>query len=187
MPLSRSQFVKSVLRDGPRTLVAQGHLYMSGMVMATAVETLGGFLETDAGLETEMHRQGKSFNRFKRAIVDLFPTDYHKHVRNRKGLYEAWRCGLSHQSRTVGCALIGRQEASSMSLSHLAETGGVIVLVCEELLAHYVLACDELVKRYADGLLRDRAYLLTPGDFASIGSSTSGPISGFPGSGVYMS
>jgi len=73
----------------------EGHHYLSFGLIAQGIEFLGACLDSN-----EFFVERKSNQRFNRAIMELFPSKYHKYVNDKKGqrfdLYENLRCGLLH-------------------------------------------------------------------------------------------
>ncbi len=132
--------------------------YLSFLLICSGIEFLGSCLD-----EHDFHKVGLSRDRFKRAIVELFPPEYHKHA---KTLYESLRCGIVHSALPKSdIGLTQEKESTKYGTRHLVEKINRLILISETFYTDFKNACEELKGRIRDGKL---AYPKLQTDFFSV-------------------
>jgi hypothetical protein len=136
--------------------LAMKHAYLGAGVIAGGIEFLGNCLDSHPIVV-----EGKSAERFCRALNELFPASYHQFSRPSPfkktekpthDLYSCLRCGMAHVMRPQGVLLTGSiREATEDGNSHLEilnRSGrDMPLIVVEQFVADFVSAVDELEKR----------------------------------------
>ena len=151
-------FIQRVLIDQFKEIhQGEGHLCISLSLICQGIEFLGACLDSEP-----FSAKGLSAPRFRKAIYDLFPANYHPFNQGSGrplDLYENLRCGLLpiflSGSRVE---VVHRSEQAGSTLRHLEvrEIRGMsrLVLVLEDLFEDYEKACRQIISRIVDGRLR---------------------------------
>jgi hypothetical protein len=150
-------FIQKVLIDEFKEIQQdEGHHYISFNLICQGIEFLGACLDSEP-----FSAKGLNAPRFRRAIYDLFPTNYRQFNQGSGkpfDLYENLRCGLL-QVILPGSRLelLRRCEEAKFNAHHLEikEIRDInrLVLVLEDLFDDYERACKEIIARISDGRL----------------------------------
>jgi len=117
--------------------------YLSFTLVCVGIEFLGACFDGHP-----FNEQGHSKVRFKRAITELFPANYHKHAQR---LYTSLRNGLAHVALSksdIGLTQI--KESKLFGTKHLTMHSGRLILISEAFFDDFVSACEkleEMIKR----------------------------------------
>ena len=144
MKMTITQFLQATLISGIGDIVCAGGHYHAFSLIAQGIELLGACLD-----ELPIHHKGSSCKRFRAAIQELFPTEYHAF--NDKGnpydLYSNLRCGLLHVVMPKNnLELIQRAELGNFPEGHLGfghQRGNKrLILVSEDFYGDFEQACS---------------------------------------------
>jgi hypothetical protein len=144
------EFIQNVLITELRDIQRkESHHYLSFGLIAQGIEFLGACIDNN-----DFFIEGKSRERFEKAIRDLFPSGYHSFL-SGKGkpydLYENLRCGLLHIILPKSdVELI--QEAEIKKFGDHLEIKEIrkkkrLILVSQKLFKDFESACEEVKKR----------------------------------------
>ncbi|MFX0097722.1 MAG: hypothetical protein ACFE7E_08190 [Candidatus Hodarchaeota archaeon] len=144
------EFIQNVLVTELKDIQQkEGHHYLSFGLIAQGIEFLGACIDNN-----DFFVEGKSRERFEKAITDLFPSGYHSFL-SGKGkpydLYENLRCGLLHIILPKSdIELI--QEAEINDFGDHLEIKEIrkkkrLILVSQRLFKDFENACETVIKR----------------------------------------
>lgn len=131
------------------------HPYLSFGLIATGIELLGGCIDKHT-----VQKDGESGNRFRNAILKLFPVKYHQFAvkKSKFDLYSELRCGLNHSF--LPKPTIGLSERKSGNV-HLSIVNNTLILLAEDLYEDLQVAGQEVIKLLDDGLIYPKFELYT--------------------------
>lgn len=137
------EFINQVFLNEYRRLIHDyGFHYISFSLVALGIEFLGACID-----KHEFDKKWESRRRFKKAIKELFPPEYHPFINGGDyDLYDNLRNGFAHQFRPgpkVG--LTHKWESVQYGTEHLKKTHGQLVLVSEDLYKDFEAACKKVI------------------------------------------
>ncbi len=120
------------------------HAYLGFILIASSIEFLGACLDA-----YDWDDSGLSEKRFRLAIRELFPQNYH--IYNKKGhkfdLYSNLRCSMVHSSRPGNCIGLS-QKKHGCNKSLLEDEKGKRLIICfEYFFEDFIEACKLLLKK----------------------------------------
>jgi len=123
--------------------------YLSFTLICCGIEFLGACLDSDPF--DKPVRYGK---RFKQAIKELFPVEYHKHDET---LYKCLRCGIVHVALPKSnIGLTQKKESNKYGTKHLeVDHSGRLILVSETFYNDFKEACEGIKRKIKDGEIVD--------------------------------
>lgn len=152
-----SIFIKEVLIDQISELLKNPRFhYISFSLISQGIEVLGACLDS-----RNLFKEGKSRQRFYRAIRELFPISYQPYI-IKKGkpfdLYDNLRCGLSHVLLPKNeIELIQNAEKIKFGANHLElkkiRGNQRLVLISEDLYSDFKKASETVLYRIENGQL----------------------------------
>ncbi len=151
-------FIQTVLIDGLKDIrQGDGYPALSLSLLCQGREFLGACLDSEP-----FSAKGLGAPRFRKAIYDLFPPAYHPFNQGTGkpfDLHENLRSGLLLPLLSGSrLEVVRRSEKEHRTARHLevAEVRGMsrLVLIWEDLLEDYEMACREVMARIGDGRLK---------------------------------
>ncbi len=122
------------------------HPYIGFSLIGSSIEILGACLDGQ-----DWEKTGLSESRFRLAIKDLFPIDYHNY--NDKNspydLYSNLRCSLSHSLRpggTIGLSERRHEEKAGGGPAHLVIQNKILILIYEDFLNDFKNASNKVIE-----------------------------------------
>lgn len=175
------EFIEQVLIGDIGKMQEAGLHYLSFSIIASGIEFLGACFDDH---EFRHYEQGLPPKRFKKGILELFPSNYQNEADN---LYKDLRCGFAHIVSPQGdMVLTENKHIGNSTTKHLDRVkSGNLILVAEDFYNDFKNACNKIIEKIAkkDHLLNSKVYedfLLVPSDNANYGDGTSICVSGAP-------
>ncbi len=139
--LNEIEFIKKTFINEFGRLQEQGFHYVSIMLMAQGIETLGSFLD-----DKPFRAERQSSKRFSLAINRLFPKQYRK-ANNNYWLYNKLRNHMAHMfvpsSFLILCTTADKPEGKT----HLSYDGEKMIIIAEDFYLDFKSACEKLIKK----------------------------------------
>jgi len=145
-------FIKNNLVDEFKTIQqTESHHYLSFGLISLGIEFIGACLDEKNGFFTE----GKSDERFRKAVSDLFPASYQNYniKKDKFDLYKNLRCGLLHIF-VPGPNIELIQESERVlfgNCNHLEikkiRGNDRLILVSQEFFKDYENACNSIISK----------------------------------------
>lgn len=144
--MTAKQFIEQVLL-AEFSQIARDYHYISFSLIALGTEFLGACLDN-----YDFGEQKLSALRFRSAVQELYPTDYHRYA---DLLAKNLRNGFAHQFRPgPSLELSKRSEAPLRNWSHLQPTKeGRVCLIAEDLYEDFARACRSVTHDIDTGKL----------------------------------
>lgn len=140
------EFINLVFLNEYQKLIEARFHYISFALMGLGIEFLGACLDN-----YPFDERGQSTARFKRAVRELFPSQYHALAAD---LCDDLRNGFAHQFRPgLRFVLTHREESSREKTSHLGPYAKQTVLIAEDLYEDFAEACRKVVNSIDEGKL----------------------------------
>lgn len=137
--------------------------FLSFSLICSGIEFLGACLD-----DNSFEKVGQSERRFKAALKELFPVQYHEHV---DILYASLRCGLVHVALPQSnIGLTQEKESRKFGTKHLSKHSDRLILISECFFDDFKKACSEIKKRIGEGKLHHPKLLI---DFFLVQGGTS--------------
>lgn len=154
--MTAKQFIENILIQEIWDIQrVRNHHYLSFGLISQGIEFLGACLDQE-----DFHKQGLGSTRFREAISQLFPQDYHPFNKKNTSfdLYTNLRCGLLHIFLPKpNLELIQQAELPAFDCSHLEFSflrgNKRLLLVSEVFLDDFVNACGIVVQKIEQGAL----------------------------------
>ncbi|MCC6413616.1 MAG: hypothetical protein IT270_18310 [Saprospiraceae bacterium] len=135
--LSPKAFIEAVYINDLGKLVASDSPYLAFIVMAAGIEFLGRCISQ----KISWGKTGVSGEMFKIALENLESFKQYKDINKKISLYNAFRCGLLHTSKTnANISLSSKNE-----MPHLVEHNGRLNFHCETFFNDFKAACEEVI------------------------------------------
>lgn len=149
MKLTVKEFINNVLINEIKSIQKKyGYHYLSFSLISQGIEFLGACIDN-----YDFDKSGKSANRFRLAIKDLFPLKYDIYNKSSSvyDLYKNLRCGLLHKMLPKSdIELIQRIEIPDFG-NHLEikriRNKNRLILVSQDLFDDFEKAANEVIKR----------------------------------------
>lgn len=148
---SGSMDQKQILRDLINQMedIVKRHPFYSWSLMLAGVELLGTFLDT----KNNFFISGKSEERFKEAITQLFPASYQTH---QDKLYRELRCGVNHYTLPKQTIVLSERVYGKQNLS--LDKNGNLILVAEDFFEDFKNACLKVIQLLDQGKISAKIY-----------------------------
>ena len=161
-----SKFIEGTIKNSVKEMCGKNPYIGFGLI-SVGIEFLGACMDGNS-----LHSKEKELSqtRFNNAIKELFPEPYHAYISETSqtrlhDLYSNLRCGMMHvfiPAKEI--EIIQKAEIPDFS-DHLTTNkirgNKRLVLVLEELLGHYLEACDKILNKIEQGEIEDKVVLLT--------------------------
>ena len=140
------EFITQVFLNEYKRLIYEHEFhYISFSLIALGIEFLGACID-----EHDFGQRGRSEKRFRRALTELFPSEYQRFNRrnDRYDLYDNLRNGFAHQFRPGSMVgLTHRAESAQYGTEHLQTDNGQLILISEDLYEDFETACEKVIRR----------------------------------------
>lgn len=153
----QKEFIETLFIKDIGTLVASGQTLFAFMIIAQAIEVLGGFLD-----RKPMKAERQSAKRFSKALNLLFGKRY-RAVNGDHKLYLSLRNQLTHSFIPSSELLLVTKATLPLGKQHLDRDGGQLILVLEDLYKDLVKGCSMLTML----LDKEEVYPTMVGDYIS--------------------
>ena len=146
--MRNEDFIKQRLIDESQNLLDAEFYFPVFLLISQWIETLGGFLD-----KKPLGAKSQSKKRFHLAIDQLFENKYHE-LSDRDWFYKQFRCNMSHLATTGGfIILVTRKDNKG---AHLEVIEGQRLFVIESLVEDFHKACQVLILRLGKGEIKQK-------------------------------
>jgi len=146
------------LKSACEKLVTTNHQFYAIGLISQGIEFLGAIID-----DKPVHEEGRSRERYDKAVREYLPEKYHSFLGkdNDIDLYKALRCGPTHgfyPGSTI--ELTTEKEALNTDTIHLDHNKrGRLSIIVESYMIDFLTACDEMIKKFENGKIEDKAHL----------------------------
>lgn len=144
--MTQREFIKNVLMAETEDIVKR-HPYLSFGIITPGIELLGILIESP---HESFWIKNKSARRFKDAIVNLFPPEYHEH---KDLLFKELRCGMNHAVLPKANIALSERKHGHENLSY---KNNQLVLIAEDFFEDYEKACEKVINMLDREIIKDR-------------------------------
>jgi len=146
--MKNEEFIQRRLLEESQKLVEAEFYYPAFFLVSQGIETLGAFLDSKP-----LGAKQQSKKRFHKAVQELFPEPYQS-LLEKEWLYKQLRCSISHLSSPGGfITLVSRTHTKK---KHLQPSEGKYIFIIEDLVHDFACACEELIRRLQEGILKQK-------------------------------
>jgi len=134
------KFINTVLINDVQRLIEKGFDYLSFVIIAQGIETIGSFFDDKP---FDYYKQGLPKRRFLKGL-ELMGTKY-TNIDNL--LWTDLRCGLAHQLKPKGEITLTSYQSGGKDIVHLykGNESGLTYIVVDTLFKDFKTACEKVI------------------------------------------
>lgn len=159
--MDSKEYIEKVLVGEIQNIV-NGHKFLSFGLITAGIELLGILIDPS---NNKFFEKGKSGERFRYAIKELFPNKYHQYNVKYKDdvvpddkfdLYIELRCGLNHSTFPKPKIGLSEREHGGENLSIQDRK---LILLAEDFFDDFKEACEKVLKKIERGEIKNKTLL----------------------------
>lgn len=141
-----NEFIKAVFLEEIKNTTIQServYAYLGFNLIAQSIEFLGACLDP-----YPWDQKNLSAERFKNAILKLFPDEYKKYTKGKFDLYSNLRCSMVHISRPGNLISLSERKhevEKNLKDMHLKIQNKKLLLIYEDFFLDFKNACEKLI------------------------------------------